>query len=74
MEVLLLAESHLSGTQVQKWCRADQKGLERACMLEWALFYAVHEHELCIFESFLAGEKIGLWGSLLVEETESMSH
>lgn len=36
--VLLLAESHLSDTQVQKWCREDQRGLERACMLEWALF------------------------------------
>lgn len=36
-------------------------------MLEWASFYSVHE--IGIFESLLAGEKTGLWGSLPVEET-----
>ena len=70
----MLAESYLSDTQVQKWCGDNQGGLERACVLEWALFYAVQEHELCIFEILLAGEKTGLWGSLPVEETESLSH
>lgn len=60
--VLLLAESNISDTQVQKWCGKDQGGLERACVLEWALFYTVHQHELSIFRSLLAG-KIRLWGS-----------
>lgn len=47
--VLLRAESDISDTEVQKWCGKDHGGLERACVLEWALFYAVHQHELSIF-------------------------
>lgn len=71
--VLLLAESYLSDTRMEKWCREDQRGLERACVLECASFHAAHENELCVFESFLAGEKIGLWSSFPVEETTSLS-
>lgn len=63
-------QSYLSDTQLQKWCGDDQGCLERACVLEWT----IHEYEPCIFESPLAGEKIGLWGSLPVEETKSLSH
>lgn len=63
-------QSYLPDTQVQKpqkWRGEDRRGLESACVLEWASFYSVHE--IGIFESLLAGEKTGLWGSLPVEET-----